>query len=91
MLGILENMCGYTCPHCNECTYIFSHGGGESLAQQAKVPFLGRIPIDTRLTQSVDSGTNFISIFKGSSTALAFLDIVKKVIGDVEVMDTEPA
>ena len=90
MLGILENMCGFVCPHCEECTNIFSYGGGESLAEMGNVPFLGRIPIDPKLTQSVEEGTNFIRAFKESATARAFLNIVKNVIGfeETESMDT---
>lgn len=43
ILGIIENMSGFICPHCTECSDIFSKGGGESLAQEFKVPFLGII------------------------------------------------
>eukprot|EP01104_Vermistella_antarctica_P016772 TRINITY_DN5789_c0_g1_i1.p1 TRINITY_DN5789_c0_g1~~TRINITY_DN5789_c0_g1_i1.p1 ORF type:complete len:234 (-),score=35.41 TRINITY_DN5789_c0_g1_i1:203-904(-) len=49
ILGLFENMSGYHCPHCKECTNIFSTGGGESLSELAKVPFLGRIPIDPKV------------------------------------------
>ncbi|KAM6113916.1 cytosolic Fe-S cluster assembly factor NUBP2 isoform 2-T2 [Pterocles gutturalis] len=41
VLGIVENMSGFVCPHCSECTNIFSKGGGEELAKHAGVPFLG--------------------------------------------------
>lgn len=80
VLGILENMCGFVCPHCSECTNIFSRGGGESLAQLGQVPFLGRIPIDPQLTRSVEDGTNFIETFNQSATAQAFIGIVKNLI-----------
>ena len=42
VLGIVENMSGFVCPHCSECTNVFSKGGGEQLAQHASVPFLGK-------------------------------------------------
>ena len=80
VIGILENMCGFVCPHCSECTNIFSRGGGESLAEHGQVPFLGRIPIDPQLTRSVDDGTNFISAFNESTTAQAFISIVKNIV-----------
>jgi len=46
ILGLIENMSGYRCPTCEHCTNIFSQGGGKSLAEQCKIPFMGHIPID---------------------------------------------
>ncbi|KAG9300687.1 hypothetical protein G9A89_023485 [Geosiphon pyriformis] len=46
VLGVIENMSGFICPHCEECTNLFSTGGGEAMAQEFKVDFLGRVPID---------------------------------------------
>ncbi|XP_066902354.1 cytosolic Fe-S cluster assembly factor Nubp2 homolog [Halyomorpha halys] len=46
IIGIVENMSGYVCPNCSECTNIFSKGGGKLLSKHAHVPFLGSIPID---------------------------------------------
>jgi len=80
VIGILENMCGFVCPHCSECTNIFSHGGGETLAEMGKVPFLGRIPIDPTLTQAVENGTNFITAYQESATAQSFIRIVEKIV-----------
>lgn len=45
ILGIVENMSGFICPHCTECTSIFATGGGEELAKMLNTKFLGRIPI----------------------------------------------
>ncbi|ELU03836.1 hypothetical protein CAPTEDRAFT_202480, partial [Capitella teleta] len=42
IIGIIENMSGFVCPNCTECTNIFSSGGGKALSEQCKVPFLGR-------------------------------------------------
>lgn len=77
VLGVVENMSGYVCPHCSECTNIFSSGGGESLATHAGVPFLGRVPIEPRLAQAADDGTNFMQQFQQSQTAKAFQKIVR--------------
>ncbi|XP_044253765.1 cytosolic Fe-S cluster assembly factor NUBP2 homolog [Tribolium madens] len=49
IIGIIENMSGFVCPSCAECTNIFSKGGGEALAKLAQVPFLGVLPIDPRV------------------------------------------
>lgn len=54
ILGIVENMSGFVCPSCSECSNIFSKGGGELLSKHAGVPFLGSIPIDPRFSQVQD-------------------------------------
>lgn len=56
VIGIVENMCGFVCPHCSECTYIFSKGGGQVLAQDFETEFLGSIPIDPQFTKLITSG-----------------------------------
>ncbi|KAJ1652946.1 cytosolic Fe-S cluster assembly factor cfd1 [Dispira simplex] len=58
VLGVVENMSGYVCPHCAECTNVFSSGGGEAMAREFEVPFLGQIPIDPALTQTLDPVTD---------------------------------
>jgi len=80
VLGIVENMSGYRCPKCNECTNIFSKGGGELLAQHAQVPFLGAVPIDTDLARCAEKGTNFVSQFKESEAAAIFQRIAKDIV-----------
>lgn len=79
MLGIIENMSGYVCPHCSECNYIFSSGGGESLATHSDVKFLGRIPIDTRLTQCMEIGENCTEKYPDSPASVALLEIVERI------------
>lgn len=54
--GLVENMSGYVCPHCSECTNIFSKGGGESLARLTDIPFLGCVPIDSDMGSLADRG-----------------------------------
>ncbi|KAF0296147.1 Cytosolic Fe-S cluster assembly factor nubp2 [Amphibalanus amphitrite] len=56
VLGIVENMSGFVCPNCSECTNIFSSGGGEQLSSVAGVPFLGRLPLEPRLAAALDAG-----------------------------------
>lgn len=55
MLGVIENMSGYTCPCCGEVSNLFSRGGGEVMANEMSVPFLGRVPIDVKFGQLVES------------------------------------
>ena len=80
VLGIIENMSGFVCPHCHEVTEVFSSGGGEKLAEETGVPFLGRIPLDPNMVISGDQGTPFVSSFKNSKTAEAFAKIVEPLL-----------
>ncbi len=56
VLGVIENMSGYRCPHCGESSDPFGHGGAETEAAAMGVPFLGRIPLDIALRLSSDAG-----------------------------------
>ncbi|XP_064479977.1 cytosolic Fe-S cluster assembly factor NUBP2 homolog [Ornithodoros turicata] len=80
VVGIVENMSGFSCPHCSECSNIFSKGGGEELAKYANVPFLGCVPIDPNLALSLEHGENFMEVHKTSSTAGVLRDIVEKIV-----------
>lgn len=54
VLGLVENMSGYACPCCGDISDIFSKGGGEKMAIEEKIGFLGRVPIDTKLVELLD-------------------------------------
>ena len=57
ILGVVENMAGFVCPHCAECTNVFSKGGGEVMARDFDVPFLGSVPIDPAFVALIEEGT----------------------------------
>ncbi|PSN74381.1 P-loop containing nucleoside triphosphate hydrolase protein [Corynespora cassiicola Philippines] len=57
VLGVVENMAGFVCPNCSECTNVFSKGGGEIMANDFGVPFLGSVPIDPAFVQLIEEGT----------------------------------
>jgi Mrp family chromosome partitioning ATPase len=78
VIGILENMSGFICPHCGEAVNLFKMGGGEKAAKEMGVPFLGRVPMDPRIVESGDSGTPFVESFPDSPAGRSFLRIVKK-------------
>ncbi|MFW6062124.1 MAG: P-loop NTPase, partial [Planctomycetota bacterium] len=69
--GIIENMSGLQCPHCGEIVDLFKTGGGEKLAAEVHVPFLGRIPLDPRIVASGDSGQTFVQAAADSPAAQA--------------------
>ena len=56
VIGVVENMSGFVCPNCSECTNIFSKGGGKVMAQDFKVKFLGVAPIDPQFIMLVETG-----------------------------------
>ncbi len=56
VLGVIENMSGFVCPNCSECTNIFMSGGGEVMAKDYNVRFLGRIPIDPQFLVLIETG-----------------------------------
>jgi len=79
IIGIVENMSGFICPKCGEQINIFGIGGGERMAEEMGVPFLGRIPIDPTISEDSDKGTPFILVHTDTPAAKAFKNIVKKV------------
>jgi ATP-binding protein involved in chromosome partitioning len=79
IIGVVENMSGFVCPHCGTKTDIFRSGGGKKLSEEAGIPFLGSIPIDPEVGQDSDNGTPFTLAHPNSPTAKAFKDIVKNV------------
>ena len=79
VIGILENMSGFVCPKCGEEMNIFKAGGGEKIAKDLKIPFLGRIPIDPTICEDSDKGVPFIVEHMKSPAAKAFMRIVTKI------------
>jgi len=75
VLGIVENMSGYVCPHCSHCTNIFSTGGGRALAEHSKVPFLGSVPMEPYLALASEFGGKLLPGFAQSQAARSLLSI----------------
>jgi ATP-binding protein involved in chromosome partitioning len=83
VIGIIENMSGFICPHCGNKINIFKYGGGERAAQELAVPFLGRVPLDPKMVEAADSGTPFV-LEKESKIRETFEEIVEQVRAFVE-------
>lgn len=81
VVGIVENMSGFVCPKCGERIDLFKSGGGEALAVEMKVPFLGGIPIDPQIVTSGDAGIPFVDKNTHSAAAQAFSSVVQKILG----------
>ena len=85
VIGIIENMSGFVCPHCHVETDIFKKGGGEKAAEELKVSFLGRVPFQPEFVDFGDKGTPFVSFKEKSRSAevfMAIVDRIKEFIGD---------
>ena len=79
VIGIIENMSGFKCPHCGKSVDVFKTGGGEKASKDFNVPFLGKVPLDAQIVQTGDSGEPFVVKNDGSDTAQAFERIVKNI------------
>lgn len=83
VLGVVENMSGFACPKCGEVTRIFPEGGGERIAGDMQVPFLGSIPLDPAMAEAGDGGRAFIQQYASSPTA----ECLRKIIKPIEDLD----
>ena len=79
VLGIVENMSYFVCPHCQGESEIFSRGGGERTAKQMGVPFLGAIPLDPSVRMAGDDGMPVVLDAPNSPVAAAFRDLAGRV------------
>ncbi len=86
VLGVIENMSGFVCPHCGVTVDIFKSGGGEAMAREMRVPFLGRIPLDASIMASADDGKPHVYHYENTEAAKAFSRIVNLI--DVKIEST---
>ena len=86
VLGVIENMSGFICPKCSEVIDIFKSGGGEQMAKEMGVPFLGRVPIDPQIVQACDAGRPFVYHNSNSPAAKAFKEAIK-VLSNLNVKE----
>jgi Mrp family chromosome partitioning ATPase len=79
ILGLIENMSGFVCPHCGESVELFGIGGGERTADASGIFFLGRVPFEQQLVRCGDSGECIVATQSDSPVAAAFRSIAEKV------------
>ncbi|UCC73282.1 MAG: Mrp/NBP35 family ATP-binding protein [Gemmatimonadota bacterium] len=80
VLGLVENMSGFLCPHCGERTDIFGRGGGQKLAATAGVPFLGEVPLGAGVVEAGDSGRPTVVAAPDSAEAKAFFELADRLV-----------
>lgn len=92
VLGVVENMSGFVCPRCGEQTTILRSGGGETIARDMQIPFLGSIPIDPEIAESGDAGMAYIQRYATSPTAKVMTEILSPIRAlDEQALDKKDA
>lgn len=86
VLGVIENMAGYQCPHCGESSDPFGQGGAEASAAQLGVPFLGRLPLSISLREASDAGSPPAA--SGGPAADAFAALARRLLEELEKVAT---
>jgi len=80
VLGIVENMSGYECPHCGEVVEIFGRGGGEELARELDLNFLGRVPLDAKVSEAGDAGVPTVKQGPDSPAGRSLREVAREVV-----------
>lgn len=83
ILGVVENMSGFICPYCSECTNIFSSGGGKTLCETQNLDYLGNIPIDPKFVELIemqDDENNLVDLYETSELKPIMNDIIDKIL-----------
>ena len=79
IFGLIENMSGFACPHCNQTIELFGSGGGEKTAREMGIKFLGSIPFDPKVVACGDSGSCYQEVHADSAVTRAFDDVARKL------------
>ena len=80
VVGVVENMSGLVCPHCNKTVEVFKSGGGEKTANDFGLRFLGRVPMDPKVVIGGDDGAPYLSSAADSPAVHAFRKVVDNVV-----------
>ena len=91
ILGIVENMSQFVCPHCGSISAIFKRGGGRRASESLGVPFLGEIPLDPMICQTGDRGAPILTTHPDSPVAEAFRQIAGNLVERIRAEAAGPA
>jgi ATP-binding protein involved in chromosome partitioning len=79
VLGLIENMSSFACPHCGQTTHLFGHGGARREAETLGVPFLGEVPLLLDIRETSDAGTPIMASAPDSPAARAYAEIAGRL------------
>ncbi len=85
VLGIIENMSAYVCPHCGTREEIFGSGGARKIAQRLDLPFLGEVPLATPIRETSDAGTPIVISQPDSPAARAFTAVAEQLAAQISI------
>jgi ATP-binding protein involved in chromosome partitioning len=91
VLGIVENMSAFVCPHCGEATEIFGRGGGESFARRHELDYFGGIPLDVKVRQGGDAGVPAVAQREPGTAALVLRELARQVAARMSVRAAQEA
>jgi ATP-binding protein involved in chromosome partitioning len=89
LLGMVENMSYYVCPHCGKHDDIFGHGGAEKTAEALSIPFLGAVPLDRRVREHSDLGTPIVKAEPDHPASVAYREIAGRLAQQVSIRSFE--
>jgi ATP-binding protein involved in chromosome partitioning len=84
VLGLVENMSYFLCPHCGKRTDVFSHGGAKAESEKQGVPFLGEVPLEAEIRATSDAGLPVVATRPDSPHAAIYREIAKRVRAELE-------
>jgi Mrp family chromosome partitioning ATPase len=91
IVGIVENMSGLVCPHCNKTVDLFKSGGGQKTALQFTLPFLGKVPLDPKVVLGGDDGKPYLASATDSPATQAFAEVVSNIEKELPVTKAPPS
>jgi ATP-binding protein involved in chromosome partitioning len=89
ILGIVENMSYYICPHCDSRDYIFGEGGGKRAALELGIPFFGEVPLDVAIRKQSDIGSPIVVAMPDAPSSKVLREIAQKVAQQVSIRSFE--
>jgi ATP-binding protein involved in chromosome partitioning len=91
VMGIVENMSAFVCPHCGEATEIFGRGGGESFARRHELEYFGGIPLDVKVRQGGDAGVPAVAQREPGPAAIVLRALARTVAARMSVRAAQQA
>jgi ATP-binding protein involved in chromosome partitioning len=85
IVGLVENMSAFVCPHCGDATEIFGHGGGERFAEREGIDFLGKVPLDVTVRQGGDAGVPAVAQREPGPAAQAMETVARQIAARMSI------
>ena len=87
ILGIIENMAYYVCPHCDSKDHIFGDGGARRAAGQLDIPFLGEVPLDLPIRTQADAGVPIVLAQPEAASSVVLREIAERLAAQISIQN----